>query len=235
MRKKRQQYRTTTEFSRRTLGLHPNGWADYGFSDDFSDRLHSQVQRDGTVVAAHGFVADLAVAQAWHQRGGQQEVVEPPAHVLGAGVHHVGPEGVGVGLLWVELAEAVHEAGRQQLAEAFALLWGKPRVLLVPFWVLQVDLLVGYIEVAAKHQRLLYVQLSQVSLKVHVPGFAVIQADEASAGIGNVRRHQEEGGELGGDDAALFVMLLFACRIQRSVIEGQVIKKSLELETDLVP
>lgn len=132
------------------------------------------MQSNGAVVAPHGLVTDLTVTQAWHKGGGQQEIIQPPAHVLGAGVHHVGPEGVGVGLLGVELAEAVNKTGRQQLAEAFALLWGEAGVLLVALGVLQVDLLVGYVEVAAQHQGLLHVELAQVSSEVYVPGFAVI-------------------------------------------------------------
>lgn len=167
------------------------------------------MQSDGAVVASQSLVADLAVAQARQQAGRHHEVVEPPAHVLAAGVHHVGPEGVGVGLLRVELAEAVGEAGLQQLAEALALLRGEAGVFLVPLGVLQVDLLVRDIEVAAQHQGLLHVQLAEVRPEVHVPGFAVIEAHEASAGVWHVGGHQEEVGELGSDDAALLVMLFF--------------------------
>lgn len=126
------------------------------------------------MVASHRLVTDLAVAQARQQGGRQQEVIEPPAHVLAAGVHHVGPEGVGVGLLGVELSEAVAEAGFQQLAEALALLRGEAGVLLVALGVLQVDLLVSHVEVAAQHQGFLHVQLTQIGPEVHIPGFAVI-------------------------------------------------------------
>ena len=168
------------------------------------------MQSDGAVVASHRLVADLAVAQAWQQGRRQQKVIEPPAHVLGAGVHHVGPEAVGVGLLRVELAEAVGETGLQQLAEALALFGGEAGALLVALGVLQVDLLVCHVEVAAQHHRLLHVELAQVRLEVHVPGFAVIEAHEASAGVRHIDGHQVEVGELCSDDAALLVVLLFA-------------------------
>lgn len=124
--------------------------------------LHGYVQSYGAVVASHHLVADLAVAQARQQTGRQQKVIEPPAHVLFAAVHHVGPEGVGVGLLGVELAEAVDEAGLQHLAETLALLGGEARAFLVPLGVLQVDLLMRHVQVAAQHQGLLHVQLAQV-------------------------------------------------------------------------
>ncbi len=132
------------------------------------------MQSDGAVVASHRFVANLAVAQARHQTGRQHKVIEPPAHVLFAAVHHVGPEGVSVGLLGVKLAEAVDEASLQQLAEALSLLRGEACVFLVSLWVFQVDLLVCDVEVTTQHQGLLYVQLAQVRPEVHVPRFAVI-------------------------------------------------------------
>lgn len=134
------------------------------------------MQSDGAVVASHRLVTDLAVAQAWQQAGGQHKVIEPPAHVLITAAHHVGPEGVGVGLVGVDLAEAVGESGFQQLGEALALLRSEAGVFLVPLGVLQVDLLVGHIEVATQHHGLLHVQLAQIQPEVHVPGFAVIEA-----------------------------------------------------------
>lgn len=168
------------------------------------------MQRDGAVVASHHLVADLVVAQTLQQAGRQHKVIEPPAHVLSAGVHHVGPEGVGIGLLGVELAEAVGETGLQQMVEALTLLGGEAGVFLVPLGVLQVYLLVCDIKVATQHQGFLYVQLAQVRPEVHVPGFAVIKAHKASAGVWHVGSHQEEVGELCSDDAALLVMLFFA-------------------------
>lgn len=163
------------------------------------------------MVTAHRLVADLAVAQACHQTRGHQKVIKPPADVLLASAHHVGPEGVGVLLLGVELAEAVAEARLQQLAEALPLIWGEAGVLLVPLGVLQVNLLVRHVEVSAQHHGLLHVELAQVIAEVLVPGFAVVQPHEASARVWYVRRHQVEVGELCGDDAALFVVLFFAC------------------------
>lgn len=175
------------------------------------------MQSDGAVIASLHLVANLAVTQAWQQTVRQHKVIEPPAHVLIAGVHHVGPEGVGVGLLGVELAEAVDETGFQQLAETLALFSGEACVLLVPLGVLQVDLLVCDVKVATQHHGLLYVQLAQVHPEVHVPGFAVIQAHKASARVWHIGSDQEEAGELRGDDAALLVVLLFAWRYGRRI------------------
>lgn len=168
------------------------------------------MQSDGTVVASLHLVTDLAVAKAGQQTAGQHKVVEPPSHVFVTSVHHIGPEGVGVGLLGVELTEAVHETGLQQLAETLALLGSEACVLLVSFGILQIDLLVGDVQVAAQHHRLLDVQLTEIRSEGGVPSFAVIQTHKASAGIWHVGSHQEEAGKLGCDGTALLVVLLFA-------------------------
>lgn len=77
-------------------------------------------------------------------------------------------------LLGVELAEAVDEPGRQQLAEALSLLGGEACIFLVPLGVFQVNLQVCDVEIAAQYQGLLHVKLAQVGLEVYVPGFAII-------------------------------------------------------------
>lgn len=168
------------------------------------------MQGDRTVVATHRLVANLAVAQARHQTRRQNKVIEPPADVLLPRVHHVGPEGVGVLLFGVELAEAVGKACLEQLAEALPLLGGEAGILFIALWVFQVDLLVRDVEVAAQHHRLLDVELTQVHAKVLIPGLAVVQSHEASARVWYVRCHQVEVGELCSNDPALLVMLFFA-------------------------
>ena len=62
------------------------------------------VVRPEDLVPDH-IVRDISV----HEPLGHDEVVQPPAHVLGPAVHHVGPEGVGILPVGVEVAEAVHQ------------------------------------------------------------------------------------------------------------------------------
>lgn len=170
------------------------------------------MQSNGTVVTSHGFSPDLAVTEPRQQSGRQHEIIQPPSYVLPPGVHHVGPESVGVLLLRVQLAETVDETGLQQLSEALPLFWCEAGVLLVPFGVLEVDLLVSDVEVAAENQTFLFVEVAQVRSEVLVPGFAVVETHQAFAGVGDVGRDQEVTGELGGDDTAFFVVLFFAWR-----------------------
>lgn len=162
------------------------------------------------MIASHHLVADLAVTQAWQQTRRQHKVIKPPTHILPTGVHHVGPEAVGVCLLRVELSEAVNKTGRQQLTEALPLFGSETCVFLVALWVLQVDFLVCDVEVTTQNQRLLHVQLGQVCSEVRIPGFAVIKTHETSARVWHVDCYQVEVGELCSNDAALLVMFFIA-------------------------
>lgn len=170
------------------------------------------MESDGAVVTPHGCVTNLAVTQTWEQSSREHEVVQAPAHVLGPRVHHVRPEGVGVGLFRIQLAEAIGKASGQELAETLALFGSEACVLPIAFRVLQVNLLVGNIEVTTQHQGLATVQVAQVCSEVYIPRFAVVEANQATPSIGHICGNQEEGSELGSDHTSLFVVLLFSCR-----------------------
>lgn len=172
--------------------------------------LYSQVEGDGAVVTPHGCVTNLAVTQAREQSSREHKVVQTPTHVLGARIHHVRPEGVGIGLLGIQLTEAISKTCSQELAETLSLFWSEACVLAVAFGVLQVNLLMGHIEVTTEHQSLTTFQIAKVCAEVYVPRFAVVKANQATPCIGNVCSDQEEGRELGSDHATLFVMLLFS-------------------------
>lgn len=156
------------------------------------ERLYSQMEGDGTVVTPHGCVTNLAVTQAWEQSSRENKVVQTPAHVLATCVHHVRPEGVGIGLLWIQLTEAIGEASSQELTETLALFRSEACVLTVAFGVFQVDLLVGYVEVTAQNQGLMTVQIGQVCPEVYIPCFAVVEANQATPSIGHICGNQEE-------------------------------------------
>lgn len=173
--------------------------------------LHSQIQGNRTVVTSHGRVTDLAVTQTREQCGRQHKVVQTPADVFGSTVHHVGPEGVGIGLLRIQFPETVGETGLKKLREALTLLWGEACVLAVTLGVFKIDLLMGHIQIATQHQGLALVQAAQVGPEIHVPGLAVVQTHQTTAGIGHIRRDQEESLKLSSDNPTLFIMFLFTC------------------------
>lgn len=174
---------------------------------------------NGAVVTPHGCVTNFAVTQAWEQSSREHEVVQAPAHILGPCIHHVRPEGVGVGLLRIYLTEAIDKASSQELAETLPLFGSKACILTVAFGVFQVNLLVGHIKVTTQHQGLTSVQVAQVFTEVYIPRFAIVEANQATASIGHVCSNQEVGRELCRDYTALFVMLLFTCR--RKECSGQ--------------
>ncbi len=161
------------------------------------------------MVTSHGCVSDLAVTQTWEQGGRQQKVVQTPADVFGSRVHHVGPEGVGIGLFRIQLPKTVGKSGLQKFGEALTFLGGEACVLAVTLGVLEINLLVGHIQISTQHQGLALVQATQVGPEIHIPGLTVVESHQTTAGIRHIRRDQEERCKLSSDNTTFFIMLLF--------------------------
>ena len=81
-------------------------------------------------------------------------------------------------------AEGVHESGREQLRHLAPLLIGETGVAPIGAGVLQVDLLVGHVQIAAEDHRLFPIQLREVGAEVVLPLHAVVDALEAVLGVG---------------------------------------------------
>ena len=123
------------------------------------------------VTEAH-FLVDGHLPRAVRQRRCRQVVVQPPADVVGIRLPPVAPPGVGgVGGVGVQVAVDVDEAtavfrGVQQLGHPGALFGGEAAVFLVAAPVLQIDLLVRDIEVAAQNEFALTLGAHQVRMEV---------------------------------------------------------------------
>ena len=102
------------------------------------------------------------------------KVVDAPARILFAGMETVAPPAV-LDLFRVEQAEAVGEPCRQQLGHLGALLIGKARAHPVGLGVLDVDLGVRHVQVAAEDHRLFRVQSPQIRPEIVLPVHAVVQ------------------------------------------------------------
>ena len=76
------------------------------------------------------------------------------------------------------MAESVDEACIQKLLQLAALFVSEARIAAVGLGVLQVDLLVRYIEVAADDDRLLRIQPLEVRAEGILPRHAVVEATE---------------------------------------------------------
>ena len=142
------------------------------------------------------------------QAVGDDEIVDAPAGVLLAGLEAVGPPGIDVCLVRVEVTERVGETCVEQLLELGTLLVGEACVLAVALRVLQVDFLMGDVHVAADDDGLAGVEPQEIVAEGVLPRHAVVQATEAVLRIGRVDGHEEEVVHLQRDDAPLTVVLL---------------------------
>ena len=111
-------------------------------------------------------------------------------------------------MVGVEVAEGIDEACIQKLLQLAALFVSEACIAAVGLGVLQVNLLVRYIEVAADDDGLLRIQPLEVRAEGVFPGHAVVEATEVVLRIRCVDRNEEEFGILEGDDATLLVVLL---------------------------
>ena len=152
---------------------------------------------------------DFRVLHPLRQSVGEEEVVDAPPGVLLARMKAVRPPGVGH-LRGVEAAEGVGEAACEQRRHLLALLVGEACVLAVGLGVLEVNFLVGHIEVATDDDGLLAVQPVEIGLEVGLPLHAVGEAAQLVLGVGRIDADQEEVGHLQREDAPLVVVLLDA-------------------------
>ena len=155
------------------------------------------------MVAAGDLRPDVRAFDAGHQPLGDNEVVDAPSGVVLPGVEAVAPPRVGAGAVGVQGAERVHKAALQQLGHLAPFLIGEAGIHSVGLGILQVDLLMGHVQVAAVDHRLFGVQRHQIGTDVVLPFHAVVQPGQLILGVGGVAADQIEIVELGGDDPSL--------------------------------
>lgn len=140
----------------------------------------------------------------------RHEVVDAPARIRIARLAQVRPPRVDARAVRVERAERVDEARIKELRELAALLIREARIVVIRLRVLEVDLRVRDIEVAADDDRLLRIQSHEVRAERILPLHAVSEALEAALRVRRVDRHEVAVGELQCDHTALVVVLLDA-------------------------
>ena len=84
--------------------------------------------------------------------------------------------------------EGVHKACLQQLREAGAFLVRKACILTIAFGIGQVDLRMGYIQVAADDDGLFLAQLCYKLDEILILLLAIVVAFEAYSGVGRINR-----------------------------------------------
>ena len=106
------------------------------------------------------------------------------------------------------MAKSVRESAPQNLAEASPLVIGKACVVVVRLGILQIDLLMGHVQVSAVDHGLGLLQLFDIPKKGLLPLHAVGQSGQFSLGIGHIDRHAEKLLIFCRDHPALAVVLL---------------------------
>ena len=198
--------------------------------------LQGEVQGDGTVVGAEDVVEDVGALDFVPEVFGDQEVVDAPAYVPFAGVHTVGPPGI-FGFAGVEGAPGVYEACVKQLSHLGAFLVGETGVEVVCGGVLEVDLLVGHVHIAADNDAFAGREAAKVLSEGVLPLHTVWQAAQAVLGVGGIDVHQVELRKLQRNDAAFRIVLFDAyavCDAQR-MLAGVDCRSGVALLLGVVP
>ena len=110
----------------------------------------------------------------------------------------------------MERAVGIAEATRKQIAELLALLVGKAGIMTIGLGVLDVDFLVGYIQVATEDDGFLLVESLQISAEVVFPPHAIVESLQPVLRVGRIAAHKEERLHFERNDAPLMVVLVDA-------------------------
>ena len=106
----------------------------------------------------------------------------------------------------MQAAEGIGKARRLQLAQLAALLIGEARRAAVGAGVLQINVLVRDVQIAAEDDRLLGVELLQVAAQVVLPLHAVVDARQLVLGVGHIEVHKVKIRVFQRDGAPLVVV-----------------------------
>ena len=116
----------------------------------------------------------------------------------------------------MQITEAVRKARSLQLAELSALLVRKACILAVSLRILQINLLSRHIQIPADNNRLLRIQLLQISAEHILPHHAVIKTRQPILGIRRIHRHQIKALKLQRNHTPFLIVLLLSQSISNS-------------------
>ena len=170
------------------------------------------------MVRTHDNATDVGVGQTRKQTLADQEVVDAPPHVLLAGARTVAPPCISLFQIGVYGTESVDKTAVEEFCEFTALFIGETRIAPVGLGVLEVDLLVGHVHVAAYNNRLAAVETAHIVTENRLPLHTVVEACKLCLSVGGIDSHQIIVIHIERDDAALAVVLLNAytiCNRQR--------------------
>ena len=126
------------------------------------------------MVGAEDVGMDLRIVKTLAQTVGDDEVIDAPAGILLTGLEAVRPPGI-LHFIRIFLAEGVGKAVGQQMTELGALLVGKARIMTVGLGILDIDLLMGHIQVTTETDGFPDIQSLEVGQKSILPRHAIIE------------------------------------------------------------
>ena len=165
---------------------------------------------------------DLRIHHALLQAIAHHEIVDAPPCVLLARLETVAPPRIRH-LLRILPSERIRKATGQQVAELLALLVGKAGIHAVALGVLQVDLLVGHVQVATEDHGFLGVEALQVTAEGILPRHAILQALQSVLRVRRITADKEEILHLERHHAPLMVVHIDADAIRHA--QGLVLRE----------
>ena len=151
---------------------------------------------------------DFGIDQFIVQRSRCNEVVDTPASILFPRLETIRPPGIDFFLVGVEITECIRKARREQMSELGTLLIGEARIAAIGLWILQVDFLMRHIQVATEDNRLLRLQLLDVSQESILPRHAIIQSLQSILRVGYIDRNEIKMLHLQRDDTSFVIVFL---------------------------
>lgn len=155
---------------------------------------------DGAVVAAEDVGVYGGGGDARHKSFGNNEIIDTPPDIFGAGAESVAPPGIGL-FVGVQGAEGVDESCIEESPEGLAFAVGKSGVHAVRLGVLKVYLVVGYVKVAADDDGFNGIEAFDVAEKCFLPLHSVIESRKLGLRVGRIDVDEVEFGIFNGYDA----------------------------------
>ena len=131
--------------------------------------LQINFQTHGAVVGAKGIFINGGGGNFIRDPVGNDKIVNTPACVLFSGFEHIAPPSIAIRCVGVQMAEGVGKTCLQCLGEACPLFIGETGIAPIGFGILQVDFIVGHIQIAAGDDGLGFIQFGQIGAEGFVP------------------------------------------------------------------
>ena len=125
------------------------------------------------MVAARNGGVDKGVGHLRHQTIGDDEIVDAPTSILLTSLETVRPPRV-LHAVGIKGTEGIGETAGQEVGEGLALLVGETGIAAVALGILQVNLLVGHIQVATEDDGLHGIELFQIAAESILPRQTII-------------------------------------------------------------